>query len=120
MSVEARIEQLEADVFKLRKILHKKNDNQHMVWNDLQDQIREKLDEHHRLLQSLSVDTAELKAKLEQQRSYLITLDFDIKEMKAKQDGFEKRLERLESGMTDVKSDITSLKEMVQTLLDRP
>ena len=112
MSLVARIEQLESELFQVRKILHHKDENQHEVWNDMQDKIREKLDKTYLLVEELSVSNAEIKARLEKQRSHLVALETRMLVL-------ENDVSTMKTEMSIMKTDISDLKGMVQQLLDR-
>ncbi|AMO54513.1 hypothetical protein GZ77_23410 [Endozoicomonas montiporae] len=45
MSLEARIEQLESELFQVRKMLHHKDEDQHEIWNNMQEEIHKKVGE---------------------------------------------------------------------------
>ena len=73
MSLELRVEKLESEMLQVRKILHHKNENQHQVWNDMQEQIYD-----------LCVHTAKRLDALERQQT------ITNQRLDRMEDGFEK------------------------------
>lgn len=105
MSLECRVEKLEADLFQLRKMVHKKEDNQHQVWNDMQEEVL-------KLCQTNAERLTALESRASGIELRLVRVETDINEVK-------ERVARLETDVSEVKQRIVRLEADVAEVKDR-
>lgn len=82
MSIEVRIDQLELDVFKLKKMIHKKNEDQHRVWNDTQEHLLDAMESQRVILQQLEVKVEKNTEDITKMQGSITRIESDISEIK--------------------------------------
>ena len=126
LSIESRVENLESEVFQLRKVMHKKDENQHAIWNDLQEELLELTRRNTTAIETLRSDVSELKTDVSELKTDVSELKTDVSELKTdvselKTDVSELKTDvsELKTDVSELKSDIRFIKTMLQTLADQ-
>ncbi|WP_263079183.1 hypothetical protein [Endozoicomonas sp. Mp262] len=106
MSLENRVEKLEADVINLHHLILKKEEVKHQVWNDMQEEV-------HRLCK----ETAQRVERLEQGQ---LALEKNQQDLKTEFNDFRQaitgELGSLKSEVGTLKSEVGTLRSEVGTL----
>ena len=105
MTLEARVEVLENDVFQIRKMVHSMDDEKHRTWCDLQEQLLQEVHENGLRLNRLEDGVHILKE--------------GQKQLETRMNQLETRMHQIEAELRTVKTDIGEIKLMLKSLIDR-
>ena len=112
MSLEMRVEKLESEMLQVRKMLHQKDDNQHQIWNDLQQELLSLSRQNSERLDRMEARQDRMEARQDR-------MEARIDKVESHLDRIDSRLNRIESDVATLTSDMSDVKGMLQTLLDR-
>ncbi|MGI9276406.1 MAG: hypothetical protein ACR2PT_16375 [Endozoicomonas sp.] len=119
LSIESRVENLESEVFQLRKVMHKKDENQHAVWNNLQEDLLELSHLNTAAIEFLQSDVSKLKADVSGLKADVSELKTDVSVLKTDVSVLKADMSELKADVSELKSDMRSIKIMLQTLTDQ-
>lgn len=116
MSLEMQVAELADDVEKLKRRIYKKDEIQHLVWNDLQEELLSLVRKDHLKLEEVREEVTGLKAMV---RTEVTGLHRRIDDLEGRVGAVEVEVKELRSEVSGVRSEVSDLREDVKSLHDR-